>query len=185
MAEERGLAARDFAERAVLDAHPRLAGTERLGRARLGIVIPDRRADQLQIPVGEPDSLGVGDHDERRLRPVHGRHRHALDHSVRADPARVARTDRLLKPGLGGEALRDCQGPLLVLLVELPVQVPLHDEKAGRHGDHEDRNRRDDDLGRQALPQQAPYVSFHGFLAGYTCRRHGIFGECFRSVTAL
>ena len=169
VAEDRGLADRLHAEGAVLDAHPVLAGAERLARRQVVIGIPDRLADQLRIRVGEPDSLGVGDHDERRRRAAHGRHRHALHGSVRADPAWATCPHCLLQAGLGGEALRDSQGPLLVLLVELPVQVPLHDGKAGGHGDHQDRDHHDDDLGGQALPQQPPEGDFHGFLAACPC----------------
>jgi hypothetical protein len=163
--EHRRLARRLHPERAVLDAHPRPAGAERLAGPRLGIRVPDRRADQAEVPVGEPDSPGVGDHDERRRRAVPGRLGHALHYAVRPHAARVARDDRLLQPGLGGEALGDRKGPLLVLPVQLAAQVPLDDDKPGRHRDHEDRGHHDDDLGRQALPQQAPRASSHALLS--------------------
>jgi hypothetical protein len=88
---------------------------------------------------------------------------------VRADAARVARTDRLLQSGLRGERLRDSESPLLVLLVELPVQVPLHDGKASRHRHYQDRDHHDDNLGGQAL-----HASSHNVLASGPCRRRGI-----------
>src|SRR5215813_6739906 len=97
--------------------------------------------------------------------------------SVRADTARVAGPDRLLQAGLGGQALRDRQRPLLVLLIELPAQVPLDHDETGPHGDREDRHHHDDDLGRQALSAQPPDASSHLFLAG----RAG----CSRSVTTV
>src|SRR5262249_58961281 len=133
VAEERRLADRLHAEGAWLEARPDPAGAERLGKRWLAIRVPDRRPDPLGPRVREPDSLGVGNYYKRRPCVLHGRHRHLLNDAARADAARVTRDDRLLQAGLRGEALRHGQGTLLVLLVELPVQVPLHDGKAGGH----------------------------------------------------
>ena len=122
----------------------------------------------------EPDAVGVRDHHELRPGAAHGRHRHALDRAARADPARVARLDRLLQPGLRGEALCHGQGPLLVLLVELPDQVPLHHEETGRHSDRQNRDHHDHDLSGQALPMQPSDTSFHGFPAVVTAPSPGV-----------
>ena len=99
-------------------------------------------------------------------------------HTMRAGAARVTCQHRLLQAGLRGEGLRHGQGPVFVLLVQLPVQIPLHDGKAGGQGDHQDRHHHDDDLGGQALPQQPPEEDFHGFLVAVRAV-HGIFAGLF------
>jgi hypothetical protein len=177
-AEDRGLADRLHAEGAVLDAHPRLAGAEGLARPEFGVREPDRLADQAGVGMGIPGARGVGHHDERRPGVAHGGHRHALHHPMRAGAARVTCQHRLLQAGLRGEGLCHGQGPVFVLLGQLPVQIPLHDGKADGQGDHQDRHHHDDDLGGQALPQQPPEGNFHGFLVAIRAV-HGVFAGLF------
>src|SRR5437660_10464828 len=61
--------------------------------------------------------------------------------------------------------------------VELPGQVPLHHAEASRHGDREDRDHHDDDLGGQALPLQPSDASLHRSLPSSRHHRR-VFPKC-------
>ena len=101
--------------------------------------------------MGQPDTALV-DHDDKKrvclLYHLGGELLRGAAGLTLVDQAHHARIDR--------ERLRHRHRPLLVLARELSPQIQPHHEEARRHGDHQDGDHHDDDLGGQSLAQMAP-----------------------------
>ena len=147
----RHLADRLPAERAVLDARPRDAGAERLSGLRLGVRVVDGLADQRRLRMAQPDAALVDHDDEKRVCLLYH-----LSGELLSGAAGMAFVDQAHHARIDRERLRDRHRPLLVLTRELPPEVQPHHEEARRHGDHQDGDHHDDDLGGQPLAQMAP-----------------------------